>query len=178
MRNTGAVVAALFACGVVGTAQDAPAEKYVSKDGGYAIRFPAGLEVKTSRQDVPGGLRSYLASAFDKAERRTYVVTYTPHMKGVLKTQAKAVLDLGEKLTLNVANTTKVSVRDFTVGKQKYPARDILSLRDGNQTLTRFVLADPMLYTLVVGGPKEFASGKEATEFVDSLELMPIPKAK
>ena len=176
MRYTGAALVAALACGLVGSADEA--EKYVSKDGGYAVQFPPGAEVAVKTQDAPGGLKAVVTTALLKADRQTYVVVHTPHTKGVLKAAAKAVLAAGEKATLAPPGTAKVAVKDFTFGREKFPARDVLTDRDGNQTRTRFILADPKLYTLVVGGPKEFASGPEADAFLDSFELVPAGKGK
>jgi hypothetical protein len=177
MRYKVAAVAAVVGFALVASAQDDADGKYVSKDGGYAVRFPAGAgEPKLKVQDAPAGLKAYVVVALDKAERRTYFVTHTPHQKGVLKTAAKMVLDAGEKAVLATPGTLKLAVKDFTFGKEKYPVRELLTERDGNQTRTRFVLADPTLVTLVVGGPMEFASSKTALDFLDSLELTPPGK--
>jgi hypothetical protein len=157
--------------------QLAAALAFLSKDGGYTVRFPAGAGApKLEVRDAAAGLKAHVVVALDKAERRTYFVTHTPHMKGVLKSQRAPVLDAGEKAVLGVPGTTKLAVKDFTYAKEKYSVREVLSERDGNQTRTRFVLADPTLYTLVVGGPKEFASSKTALDFLDSLEIAPPGK--
>lgn len=173
MRLRGAAAAAVLACGAVLTAADAPTERYASVDGGFVAFFPVGAEVKVKTEALAVGLKSLVTTATVKAEARTFIVTSTPHQKGVLKANAKAVLDLGEKVVVGVPKTTRLSAKDFTVGKEKYPAREVLTLRDGNETRTRFIAADPVLYSLVVGGPKEFASTKEATAFLDTFELTP-----
>ncbi|MBN9519310.1 hypothetical protein J0H58_12430 [bacterium] len=176
MRYQLAAISALLGFGLVTSAQDAADGWYVSKEGGYAVRFPPTTEPKLKVQDTGVGLKAYVVTAIDKAERRTYFVTHTPHQKGVLKSSAKQLLDTGEKAVLATPGTTKLAVKDFTYGKEKYPVRELLTERDGNQTRTRFVLADPTLYTLVVGGPMEFASSKAALDFLDSLEITPPGK--
>lgn len=179
MRGTVSTGAALVGFALVASAQDTPAGRYVSKDGGYAVRFPAGAGApKLEVRDAAAGLKAHVVVAFDKAERRTYFVTHTPHMTGVLKSQRAQVLDAGEKAVLATPGTTKLAVKDFAYGKAKYPARELLSERDGNQTRTRFVLADPTLYTLVVGGPTEFASSETALDYLDSLDITPPGKKK
>ncbi len=176
MRYQFAAVSALLGLGLVASAQDAAGERFVSKEGGYAVRFPTTAEPKLKVQDTGVGLKAYVVTATDKAERRTYIVTHTPHQKGVLKSAAKQILDSGEKVVLATPGTTKLAVKDFTYGKEKYPVRELLTERDGNQTRTRFVLADPMVYTLVVGGPEEFASSKAALDYLNSLEITPPGK--
>jgi hypothetical protein len=175
MRYRIAALAAVLAGALVSAAQDAP---YVSKEGGYVARFPAGADVTTKTVPAPGGLKAVVTTAVVKAERQTYIVTYTVHQKGVLKAPARTILDLGEKATLAQPQTLRLTVKDLTAGKEKYPAREILSERDGNQTRTRFIAADPVLYTLVVGGPMEFASSKDATDFLDTFEIVPPGKVK
>lgn len=180
MRYKIAAAAALLACGgvVAADADDVPVEKYASKEGGYVAYFPVGAEVKTQAVPAPGGLKAYVTTALLKEKRLTYIVTYTPHEKGVLKAPAKAILDLGEKATLAQPKVLKLDVKSLLVGKQKYPAREILTERDGHQTRTRFIAADPTLYTLTVGGPMEFASSKAALDFLDTFEIVPPGKAK
>ncbi|HYH63400.1 MAG TPA: hypothetical protein VD866_01745 [Urbifossiella sp.] len=168
-----AMTAVLACCGVLVGAADAPTERYAIPEGGFVAFFPVGADVKEKTVDIPGGLKAVVTTAVLKARAETYIVTYTPHQKGVLKAPAKAILELGEKATVGQPKTTRLASKDFLVGKAKYPAREILTIRDGHQTRTRFIAADPVLYTLVVGGPKEFASGKEATAFLDTFEMTP-----
>lgn len=166
--------AAVLACGgVLVGAADEPTARYADAEGGYVAFFPVGAEVKIKTVDIPGGLKAVVTTATVAAKQRTYIVTYTPHQKGVLKAPAKATLELGEKATVAQPKTMLLSAKTLTLGKEKYPARDILTIRDTNETRTRFIAADPVLYTLVVGGPKEFASGKEAADFFDTFEFTP-----
>jgi hypothetical protein len=176
MRLRCTATLAVLSCGLVCSAQGDG--RYVSKEGGFAARFPAGADVTTKTVPAPGGLKAVVTTAVVKAKQQTYIVTYTVHQKGVLKAPAKTILDLGEKATLSQPQTLRLEVKNLAVGKEKYPAREILTDRDGNQTRTRFIAADPVLYTLVVGGPKEFASGDEATDFLDTFEIVPPGKAK
>lgn len=173
MRYRIAAMTAVLACGAVLAAADEPTERYANAEGGYVALFPVGADVKVKTVDIPGGLKAVVTTAVLKASQQTYIVTYTPHQKGVLKAPAKAILELGEKATVGQPKTTRLASKDFTVGKAKYPAREILTIRDGHETRTRFIAADPVLYTLVVGGPKEFASGKDASAFLDTFEFTP-----
>ncbi|QDU18133.1 hypothetical protein [Urbifossiella limnaea] len=173
MKYRSALMTVIMSCGAVLTAADVPTERYVSAEGGYVAFFPEGADIKTKTVDIPGGLKAVITTATLKAAQQTYIVTYTPHQKGVLKAPAKATLELGEKATIAQPKTTRLGAKDFLYGKAKYPAREILTERDGHQTRTRFVAADPVLYTIVVGGPKEFASGEAASAFLDSIELTP-----
>lgn len=166
--------AAVLACGgVLVGAADEPTARYAHAEGGYVAFFPVGADIKEKTVDIPGGLKAYITTATVKATQRTFVVTYTPHQKGVLKAPAKATLELGEKATVGVPKTMLLSAKTLALGKEKYPARDVLTIRDGNETRTRFIAADPVLYTLVVGGPKEFASGPVAADFFDTFEIVP-----
>jgi hypothetical protein len=173
MRYRIAAAAAVLACGAVLAAADLPTERYAVPEGGYVAFFPVGAEVKEKTVDIPGGLKAFVTTATVKATQQTFIVTYTPHQKGVLKAPAKATLELGEKAVVGVPKTMLLSAKSFTLGKEKYPARELLTIRDGHETRTRFIAADPVLYTLVVGGPKEFASGKDASAFLDTFEFIP-----
>lgn len=177
MRVKIAAAAALLACGLVGTAQNTKdAAKYVSKDGGYAVRFPAGVEVKTKTQDAPGGLKMFMAIA--EQDKKTHVVMYMPLPEGTLKAiPAKAILDGAAAGALQKSGGKEVSQKDFTFGKDKHPARELVVDKDGMVVRTHVIVADPTVFVLVVGGPGEYGSSKTATEFLKSFEITP-PKAK
>ncbi len=176
MRVKFAAAAALLACGLVGTAQDtAVAKKYVSKDGGYTVQFPAGAEVKTKTQDAPGGLKMVMAIA--EQDKKSHVVMYMALPPGALQAvPAKTILDGAASGALQKSGGKEVSQKDFTFGKEKHPARELVVEKDGMIVRTHVIVADPKVFVLVVGGPGEYGSSKAATAFLKSFEIAPAAK--
>ncbi|HYH63401.1 MAG TPA: hypothetical protein VD866_01750 [Urbifossiella sp.] len=177
MRVKIAAALALMACGLVGTAQDTKDGKYVSKDGGYTVRFPAGAEPKTKTQDAPGGLKMVMTIA--EADKKSHVAMYMALPPGTLKAvPAKAILDGAANGALSKSGGKEVSQKDFTHGVEKHPARELVVDKDGMIVRTHVIVADPRVYVLVVGGPGEYANSKEAKAFLKSFEITPAKKSK
>ncbi len=175
MRVKIAAAAALMACGLVGTAQDAKSDKYVSKDGGYSIRFPAGVEVKTKTQDAPGGLKMIISMT--EQDKKSHVAMFMALPPGTLKAvPAKAILDGAANGALQKSGGKEVSQKDFTFGPEKHPARELVVDKDGTVVRTHIIVADPKVFVLVVGGPDEYGTSKAATAFLKSFEITPPAK--
>lgn len=175
MRVKIAAAAALMACGLVGTAQDAKDGKFVSKDGGYTIQFPAGAEVKTKTQDAPGGLLMVMATA--EQDKKSHVAMYMALPPGAVKiVGANKILDGAVNGALDKSGGTEVSQKDFAFGKDKHPARELVIEKDGMIVRTHVIVADPKVFVLVVGGPGEYGNSKAAKAFLKSFELTPPAK--
>ncbi len=170
MRFTGAAVAAVLTFGLVGTAQDATGGKYVSKEGGFSVQFPAGADVTTKSQDAPGGMKMIITRA--EGEKKAFTVMYMALPDGIVKAAgAKVILDGAVNGVVRQGGGRQVSAKDLTFGKEKHPGREVVVDKDGNLVRTRIIVADPKIYGLLVDGPEEFASSKEATAFLDSFEI-------
>ncbi|HEX4608010.1 MAG TPA: hypothetical protein VH092_07380 [Urbifossiella sp.] len=171
MRYKCAAMAAVLACGLVASGQETTGGKYVSKDGGYTVKFPAGLEVKTKNQDAPGGLKMVMTGG--ESEKKAYMVMYMVMPEGMLKAvPAKAILDGAANGAVSKSGGKEVSTKDLTVGKEMFPGREVVVDKDGNLVRTQIIIADKV-YVLVVGGPEEFAKGKAANDFLKSFEITP-----
>jgi hypothetical protein len=159
---------AVVACAVL-TAGAADDEKYTSKEGKYAVVFPTGEPVKT---DTTKSSDIDIHIATVKTADKTYIVTYMDlPATAVREVPAKTFFDGGQKTA--VANTgAKIdSTKDFAFGKEKYPAREVVADKDGNKIRSQLILAGTRLYFLTVAGPKDFATGKDATAFFESFEI-------
>lgn len=171
MRFKIAATVALLACGLVGTAQDAKDGKYVSKDGGYSVRFPAGAEVKTKTQDAPGGLKMVMAVA--EQDKKSHVAMFMALPPGTLKSvPAKTILDGAAKGALEKSGGKEVSQKDFEFGPAKHPARELVVDKDGMVVKTHIIVADPRVFVLVVGGPGDYANSTVASGYLKSFELL------
>jgi hypothetical protein len=84
---------------------------------------------------------------------------------------AKIILDGAENGQTKLDGVKLDSSKDLEFGKNKFPCRETVVDQNGNKTKSRVILAETRLYTLVVGGPKDFATSKEAAAFIDSFEI-------
>ena len=61
--------------------------------------------------------------------------------------------------------------KEMTVGAEKYPGRDVLIEKPLTRVRNRIVIAGPRLYQVMVQGPKEFVTGRDADRFLDAFEV-------
>ncbi len=175
MRYIGAAGAAVLAFGLVGSADDAAGGKYVSKEGGYSVKFPAGADVKTKTQDAPGGLKMIITGT--ESEKKAYMVMHMELPPGIVKAASpKAILDGAANGAVAKSGGKQVSSKDMTFGKEKHPGREVVVDKDGNLVRTQIIVADPKIYVVIVGGPEEFANSKAALDFLKSFEITPAAK--
>ncbi|QDU18135.1 hypothetical protein [Urbifossiella limnaea] len=171
------LAAAVAAVGVVAGAQDDAGGRYVSKDGGYSIKFPKGATPKTKTQDAPGGLT--MVMTITEQDKKSHVAMFMELPAGTLKAiPAKSILDGASGGALQKSGGKAVSQTDFAFGKGKLPARELVVDKDGMVVKTHIIVADPKVFVLVVGGPDKYGTSKAATEFLNSFEILPPAKAK
>jgi hypothetical protein len=168
MRTVLAAAAfAALAAGVAAQDKGKAADKYESKEGKYAVAFPAKPTTTTSKV----GETTMNVATVEKAGSG-FVVIYSDLPAGATKlAKAKDILEGGEKgLVANLkAKVTSSKEKEF--GKQKYPSREIVADAEMVTVRVTLVLAGDRLYQVFVHGPKEFASGKEADKFLESFEI-------
>ncbi len=147
--------------------QKADAKKYESKDGKYRVAFPG--EPTLQNQKAPG-VEIEMKMAIVEKGKGGYGVIYNdlPSVNGV---EAKAILDGGEKGLADKTKSKITSSKNLEFGKDKFPARDIVAENTAATMRIRLILADNRLYQVMVIGPKEFATNKDADKFVGSFEL-------
>lgn len=165
-------LAAVLTAATVVTAQDTGTGRYVSKDGGYSVTFPKGVEYKTKTLDVPGGMKMTLVGTDKAADKKALVVMHLTMPPGVFQAMpADKMLEMIGKQSAAKAGGTEVSNKEFTFGKQKYPGREIVLDKDGALVQIKVIAADPNLYVLTVGGTKDYVEGAEVKDFLKSFEL-------
>ena len=151
------------------TAGAADDEKYTSKDGKFAVQFPKGAKVTTETQKN-GGLDMKVAKVADGADKK-FIVMYVDLPDAAKNAPAKTLLDAIEAGMVKTSGGKLDGSKDFESGKGKYPGRELLVDKDGAKTKARLVLVETRAYIVIVGGPKEFATEKDATAFLDSFEV-------
>lgn len=164
------LAAAVVVCAAL-TAGAADEEKYTSKEGKFTVRFPKGAKVvKTDTVKTADGSELHRIAAADGKEK-VYMVMYGDLPDSVKNVPAKTLLDTAEKGGVERIKGKLVSSKDIELGKNKLPGREFVVEKDGNKLRNRTFLVDARLYTVIVGGTKDFATTKEATAFLDSFEI-------
>jgi hypothetical protein len=166
MRLILALVAAVFCA--VPTSRAADDEKYLSKDGKYAVKFPPDSKVKPITQKVADLDLHFILVQVDGKE---FAVMYGDLPARLANTRASDLLDAGQKNIGSGSGAKVIEAKDIEFGRENYPGRDIVAEKDGNKVRARVVLVGQRLYTVLVAGPKDFAISKEATRFLDSFEI-------
>lgn len=165
MRKLLAAVAVLVCAGLVGGADD---EKYKSKDGKYTVSFPADAKVTTKTQEA-GGVSMKFAQVEQKD--KAYIVMYMDLPEAVKDVPVKNLLDNAEKGSVKETKGKLLDSKDIEFGKKKYPGREFVVEKDGSKIRSRIIVVGIRVYVVVVGGPKDYATGKEGDSFLDSFEL-------
>jgi hypothetical protein len=160
-----ALVVAAFVVPTVGAADD---EKYVSKEGKYAIQFPADAKVETGKQKA-NRVDVFFARVVGKDS--VYAAMYSDLTDDDKNTPAKKILDEAVGGMLERSNGKAKKLKDIEFGPDKHPGREVLMEYDGNTMKARIILVGMRVYVAVVTGPKDFATTKDATKFLDSFEI-------
>lgn len=142
--------------------------KYKSKEGKFAVAFPAGSKPKVQTQDASGiEVKIYMVDKGDKA----YAVMTMLLPEGAEDLPPKTLLDGGQKGAVEKSGAKLLKAKDMSFGPKKLPAREVLVEKDGNQLRAYLIIDGRRVYMVLIGGPDDFASGKEATAFLKSFEI-------
>ena len=162
------VFATLAVTALVALAAPAADEKYASKDGKYTVQFPGGTRVKSETKSA-GSTTMQIASV--ETNGRGYIVMYMDLPDAVKNVPPKTLLDAGEKGGVDNSQGKLVKSKDFAFGKDKLPGREFLVEKEADMANNRIVISGTRLYVITVAGPKDFATSKEATAFLDSFAI-------
>lgn len=164
-----AILATTIFAAISLTAAAADDEKYKSKDGKFTVAFPAGAKVKTETKKAGGGIDMKMTTV--EAADKAYVVMYMDLPDAAKNVEPKMILDGAEKGSVSQSGGKLDSSKDIEFGKGKLPGREILVDKDGNKIKTWVIIDGVRIYVVAVGGPKEFATGKDGTAFLKSFEI-------
>lgn len=157
-----------------GTLRAQPAETYTSTEGKYAVRFPGKPKVappQTTKSAI-GDLQVNVAT-YATADANVYMVSYTDFPAAAVKAENHKTLFDGVRDGVKGGKGEVVSEKDVEFGAGKLPGRELVVDKDKGKQRVKFraVLRDNRLYQVAVIGTAEFVSGKDATAFLDSLDL-------
>lgn len=149
------------------------ADKYVSKEGKYAVAFPA--KPKEDSKDVeapdPIGKFKMFTSSLDVAKDRAYIVSYNDYPAAAIALASpKRVLELVQDRSLRIGNSELKAQKE--IANAKAPTREYVIERSGTFYRARTILNGNRLYqVIVVGRNFEEVNNEKSTEFLDSFEI-------
>ncbi len=148
-------------------------ETYTSSDGRYVARFPGKPKVTTPTAKSAIGDLQVTVATYATADGNVFLVSFTDYPVVATKAENSKTLFDGVRNGLKGSNGEIVREKEFEFGPDKLPAREGVVNRDKGKQRIKFraVLRDNRLYQVAVIGTADFVSSKDATAFVESLEL-------
>ena len=147
-------------------------DPYTSTEGRYAVKFPGNP--KTTTQTAKSGLGDLQVhvATYATADANVYLVSYTDFPVAATKPENRKTLLDGVRDALKGKGELSAE-KDIEFGPGKLPGREVIVDRDkGKQRIKlRAILRDNRLYQVAAIGTAEFVSGKDATAFLESLDL-------
>ena len=145
-------------------------QKYTSAAGKFTVLFPGKPKEQVQEIDTKGGKLKVVTTTVDPAPNLIYVVSVNDYPEDVAKTEPQALLK-GVRDGNKGEDGKIVKDEEITLGKDKVPGREILIAKKTLYYRARLYLAGNRLYQLIVAGPKEAVTSKEADKFLDSFAL-------
>ena len=140
----------------IGWAQK-PEVVFQPKGGHFAIRFPGKPKENTQSLKTDLGTLKVYTATYALPDGNVYLVSFTEFPAEAVKPALRGTLYDG------VVKGIK--------GKEK--GREVVVDKGKQQTRFRVVVKDDRLFQIALVGTGEFATGKEATAFLDSFEFKP-----
>lgn len=143
---------------------------FASGEGRYKVLFPGGVKTETKNVKTPAGERKLTFDSVQLSEAVFFMVTYIDVPDDVAKQPPGPRLDKvrdGNK----GAEGKLLADAVVAVGADKLPGRDLLIEKPTAVVRTRVVIAGSRLYQVMIQGPKEFVTAKDADRFFDSFEV-------
>ena len=165
MRGILAAVVIVFATLAAGADEE---KKYTSKLGRFAVAFPAGSDVKHTKQ-MANGLTMSMTVA--ETQGKSHSVMYMIVPVTAKDVPAKTLIDGAEKGMVDKTGGKLLKSKDFTFGTRKYPSRESVVEKEGSKVRTWIIVAGLRVYVVLVAGPSDYATGKDSQAFLDSFEI-------
>jgi hypothetical protein len=166
-----ALVALVVALPLVARAADPKVEYllFASSAGRYKVLFPGPVKSDTTDIKTAGGALKLTLDSVKLSDKIVFMVTYVDLPEEVAKAAPGPRLDKvrdGNKGTDGKVLTDQ----DITVGADKYPGRDVLIAKPTISLRNRIVIAGNRLYQIMLQGPHEFVTSRDADRFIESFE--------
>jgi len=145
-------------------------QAFASAAGRYKIIFPGAVKTETAEVKTPAGPRTLTFDSVTLDNDVRLMVTYIDPPDDVAKLPAGPRLDKVRDAAKG-SDGKVVLDKEIVVGAEKHPGRDVLIEKPLYAVRNRIVVAGPRLYQVLVQGPKEFVTGRDADRFLDAFEV-------
>jgi hypothetical protein len=149
-------------------------ETFSSKSGKYSISLPSKpMETDKKIDSAAGELTIYMALVAPNNDL-AYLVTYNDYPDAALAGAEKdAMLDGVRDGNVKSFGGKVASEKKITLGKEKYPGREILLEKPGETAVyrARMYLVNNRLYQVVIVSTKDVATNKDTDNYFESFKL-------
>ena len=159
-------------CGVRAVGMAPPKKQYTSEGGKYRIKFPG--EPKTVSQTTASAIGELTVSiaSYANSDGNTFMISYTDFPAEATKPENHATLFDGVRDAVTGHDGKLVGeFKKLDFGPDKLPERELVVDKGKQRVRFRAILRGDRLYQVAVIGTADFVSGKDATAFLNSLEL-------
>ena len=143
---------------------------FASTAGRYKIIFPGPVKTETTEVKTPAGPRTLTFDSVTLDDDVRFMVTYVDPPDDVAKQPPGPRLDKVRDAAKG-SDGKVVLDKEVAVGAEKHPGRDVLIEKPLYAVRNRVVIAGPRLYQVLVQGPKEFVTGRDADRFLEAFEV-------
>lgn len=148
--------------------------RFTSEECGFVVTFPASPSPTVEHKEQPGGIRSIVTGVLTPRAGYTVTLSRLPaEMMGLLKELPP------EEFLVTMSANASANLGDrelrgslMSHGPTGVPAREFVVVRGNAFFRGRTIVAGDKVYNVVVGGNEAFVSGIDATDFLDSFELV------
>jgi len=150
--------------------KDSEWKKFTSKEGRFKVLMPATPKPRQHETESDFGKGTLIMAVAEHAGGM-FSAGFCDFPEEIKKVPVDRVLDSSRDGC--VANLAGKLVSDKKIKLGDHPGRDIQVEIDGKHIFrARVYLVGPRLYQVVVFGPKQLATSKDAEKFLNSFELV------
>jgi hypothetical protein len=145
----------------------------VSPSGGrFKVRFPARPKETTQKAKTPIGELTLYTATFATPEGSVLFLSHTDYPPDAAKPADHPTLLAGAREGLVGKDGKLVSEATLALGADKLPGREFVVDKGKVQLRVRMFIRDSRLFQAGAVGTGAFVTGKDASDFLDSFELV------
>jgi hypothetical protein len=149
-------------------------ETYSSKGGKYSVSLPGKPTESDKPIDSAAGEITIHMALLSPNNDLAYLVTYNDYPDAALAgTDKEGMLDGVRDGNLKSFGGKVASEKKMTIGKDKFPGREILLEKAGETTVyrARMYLVNNRLYQVVIVASKDVATSKDTDKYLESFKV-------
>jgi hypothetical protein len=146
---------------------------YSSDEGKFRVKFPGAPKVTEQTAKSAIGELKVTAAIYANSDGSLFMVSFTDFPEAATKPANHETLLNGIRDHVKGSGKLMGDEKNLTFGQDKLPYREFVVEKDKpkQRIKCRVIIRGERVYQLAVIGPSDFASGKEATAFLESFDL-------